>query len=68
MSMKPDELSGAVELCSVNVGNAAQALKLIIYALEDDNIRHVIVQEAMEAVYFILDSQADRLSDLAGKI
>lgn len=62
------ELSDAVELCSINVGNAAQTLKLIIYALEDDNIRHVIIQEAMEAVYFILDSQAEQLSNLAAKI
>lgn len=61
-------ISDQVEQYAVNVGNAAQALKLIIFALEDDCVRRVTIQEAMDAVYFILDNQADQLSDLAAKI
>ena len=62
------ELSDAVELCAIHVGNAAQALKLILFALEDESIRRVTIQEALEAIYVILDNQAGQLSGLAAKI
>ena len=61
-------ISDQIEQCSINIGNAAQTLKLIIYALEDECISRVNIQGGLDAVYFILDSQADRLSDLAAKI
>ena len=68
MSMERRELSDAIELCSVRVGNAADALRLIISALEDQYDKNVMIQNALDIVYFTLDSQASQLSDLACKI
>lgn len=61
-------VSDQIELCSINVGNAGDTIRIINAALEEDRMQMVIIQNALSAVSCILDQQADQLSTLASEI